>query len=73
VPVEILHVLPADGTKCAGRAIVDMQGKLAADLQAAPGSCLLFRPDQHLAAGWHEFDPERVCSAVMHCIGRGTK
>jgi 3-(3-hydroxy-phenyl)propionate hydroxylase len=70
-PVEILQVLPPDSADRPGRVIVDVRGKLAADLQATPGACLLFRPDQHLAAVWHDFDAERIRRAVMHCIGRG--
>jgi 3-(3-hydroxy-phenyl)propionate hydroxylase len=71
VPVEILHVLPPGSADRPGRVIVDATGKLAADLQVAPDACLLFRPDQHLAAVWHDFDPDRVRKAVMHCLGRG--
>ncbi len=70
VPVEILRVVPEGAADTPGRVIVDTQGKLAADLRPSPSACLLFRPDQHLAAVWHEFDADRVCSAVMHCIGR---
>ena len=71
VPVEILHVLPPGSADRPGRVIVDATGKLAADLQVAPDACLLFRPDQHLAAVWHDFDPDRIRKAVMHCVGRG--
>jgi len=69
VPVEVVRVLP-EGSADRPGVIVDSRGKLTKDLQASPDACLLFRPDQHLAAAWHEFDPDRVCSAVMHCIGR---
>jgi 3-(3-hydroxy-phenyl)propionate hydroxylase len=71
VPVEVVRVGPAGRSETSGRTIGDPGGKLARELQASPNACLLFRPDQHLAAVWHEFDPGRVCSAVMHCIGRG--
>ena len=71
VPVDVLEVLPEGSPDHPGRVIVDTLGKLARDLQASPNACLLFRPDQHLAAVWHEFDAARVRSAVMHCIGRG--
>jgi 3-(3-hydroxy-phenyl)propionate hydroxylase len=70
VPVEVVRVLPEGSPERPGRVIVDSLGKMARDLQASPNACLLFRPDQHLAAVWHDFDPGRVCSAVMHCIGR---
>ena len=71
VPVEILHVLPPGSADRPGRVIVDATGKLAADLQVAPDACLLFRPDQHLAAVWRDYDPDRIRKAVMHCVGRG--
>ena len=71
VPVEILHVLPPGSADRPGRVIIDATGKLAADLQVAPDACLLFRPDQHLAAVWHDFDADRIRKAVMHCVGRG--
>lgn len=70
VPVEIVRVFPEGSSARPGRVIIDSQGKLATDLQTSPNACLLLRPDQHLAAVWPEFDPARVCSAVMHCIGR---
>ena len=73
VPVEVVRVLREGSSDRPGRVIIDSLGKLAADLQSSPNACLLFRPDQHLAAIWQEFDPERVCSAVMHCIGRWGK
>jgi 3-(3-hydroxy-phenyl)propionate hydroxylase len=68
-----VHVLPAGSAEGSGRTIVDRAGKLAAELRPAPGACLLFRPDQHLAAVWHEFDAARIRNAVMHCIGRGDR
>ncbi len=71
VPVDVLPVLPEGSPEQHGRVIIDTLGKLATDLRPSPDACLLFRPDQHLAAVWHEFDAARVRSAVMHCIGRG--
>jgi len=73
VPVAVLRVTPEGSPDASGQTIVDSLGKLARDVQVFPHACLLYRPDQHLAAVWREFDAERVCSAVMHCIARGKK
>ena len=70
VPVDVLRVLPQGSTDRPGPVLVDATGKLSAELRPAPNACLLFRPDQHLAAVWHDFDPARVASAVMTSIGR---
>lgn len=47
-------------------------GKLATDMGAVPGTCLLFRPDQHLLGRWHQFDAVRVRNALAHCLKGGT-
>ncbi len=39
---------------------------------APPGTCLLFRPDQHLLGRWRKFDAHKVRNAVRHCIAGGT-
>jgi 3-(3-hydroxy-phenyl)propionate hydroxylase len=52
-------------------ALVDVDGKVARQLGAAPGDCLLFRPDQHLVGHWRGFDPAAIHAAVLHSIGRG--
>jgi 3-(3-hydroxy-phenyl)propionate hydroxylase len=70
VAVDVMRVLPQGSPDRPGPVLVDAIGKLAADLQPAPNACLLFRPDQHLAAVWHDFDARRVSSAVMRSIGR---
>ena len=33
---------------------------------APPGACILFRPDQHVAALFHHYDPARIQSAIDH-------
>jgi len=71
VPLRVLHVVPRDGSVTAPGCLIDTHGKLAADSDAAPGSCLLFRPDQHLAGCWRRFDGGRVRDAIFRCIGRG--
>lgn len=49
--------LPAD-------ARIDPNGLAAQRYDAAPGTCYLFRPDQHVAARWRAFDPGAVAGAV---------
>lgn len=71
VPLKVLHVQPPDATAAGPHVLIDVQGKLAADARARGGECLLYRPDQHLAARWRTFDAGRVRAAVLHCIGRG--
>jgi len=46
----------------------DAQGIAAARYGAAPGSCYLIRPDQHVAARWRELDAGRVESAVRQAL-----
>jgi 3-(3-hydroxy-phenyl)propionate hydroxylase len=46
-------------------------GKLAFDNGATPGTCLLFRPDQHLLGRWRKFDSLKVRNALRHCIAGG--
>jgi 3-(3-hydroxy-phenyl)propionate hydroxylase len=66
LPVEVnLLYVGADS-------LIDLHGKLAADSGATPGSCLVFRPDQHLLGCWREFDVRTVRNAVLHCIRGGT-
>ncbi len=38
---------------------------------APPGTCLLFRPDQHLLGRWRKFDALKVRNAILHCIAGG--
>jgi 3-(3-hydroxy-phenyl)propionate hydroxylase len=47
-----------------GSDIVDAQGVLAERYDARPGTTLLFRPDQYLAARWRRFDAAKVQAAL---------
>jgi 3-(3-hydroxy-phenyl)propionate hydroxylase len=44
-------------------ALHDHAGLVARRYAAAPGDAILFRPDQHVAARWHRFDPAAVAAA----------
>jgi len=69
VSLKVLRVLPASASSKRPNDLIDVDGTLARTANASPGTCLLYRPDQHLAARWNGFDPKRVRAAIMHCIG----
>ncbi len=73
VPLRVVHVQPPDAESATEHCIVDLHGKIAAHARAMPGACLLFRPDQHLACGWRDFDPQRIRAAVLHCMNLGAE
>jgi 3-(3-hydroxy-phenyl)propionate hydroxylase len=50
-------------------AIVDAAGLLARRYDARPGTCYLFRPDQHVCARWRAFDPAAVRAAIARASG----
>ncbi len=50
-------------------ALHDVRGLAARRYGAAPGACVLLRPDGHLAALFHRFDRDRVTAAMRHALG----
>jgi 3-(3-hydroxy-phenyl)propionate hydroxylase len=70
IPLKVLHVCAPDGATTRANELIDVDGRLAEIADASPGTCLLYRPDQHLAARWNAFDPKRLRAALTHCIGR---
>jgi 3-(3-hydroxy-phenyl)propionate hydroxylase len=50
-------------------ALHDVQGLAARRYGAAPGACVLLRPDGHVAALFQRFDRERVAAATRHAMG----
>jgi 3-(3-hydroxy-phenyl)propionate hydroxylase len=48
--------------------LTDGEGLAAARYAARPGTCYLFRPDQHVAARWRRFDPDRVRAAARRAL-----
>lgn len=66
IPVRVCTVVPAPG----GRGLVDVQGLAAQRFDAQPGTCVLVRPDQHVAARWRGFDPAAVHAAVQRATAQ---
>ena len=62
----MLHVAtdPVDAHADSQVAVADTSGLLAKRYDAQPGTCYLFRPDQHVCARWRSFDLDEVCSAI---------
>ena len=49
-------------------AFADSEGLAATRYAAAPGTCYLIRPDQHVSARWRRFDPDRVRDAARRAL-----
>jgi len=63
---RVLHVAtdPVDAHADSQVAVADTSGLLAKRYDAQPGTCYLFRPDQHVCARWRSFDLDEVRSAI---------
>ena len=62
VPCRVVQV----GATTGGDGIVleDAAGLLRERYDGAPGTCYLFRPDQHICARWRRFDPDAIRAAI---------
>jgi 3-(3-hydroxy-phenyl)propionate hydroxylase len=69
VPLRVLAVAPSEGRQTTG--LMDKQGKLFLDHDAQPGTCYLYRPDQHVAGRWRTGEPARVRAALLRASGHG--
>ncbi|MDE2367813.1 MAG: FAD-dependent oxidoreductase [Burkholderiales bacterium] len=52
-----------------GRDFIDAEGLVAQRYDGQPGTCVLIRPDQHVAARWRAFDAGKVQAALRRCLG----
>ncbi len=66
IPVRTIVV--AENSQAGAGPLIDHKGLLRQRLDGQPGTYYLFRPDQHLAARWREFD----CQAVRDAVARAT-
>ena len=55
--------------RVADDALVDAQGLAAARYGASDGTCVLLRPDQHVAAAFRRFDARRIEAAARQSLG----
>jgi len=63
-------VVQVGGTAPPAQMVIDdTQGLVAARYDATPGTCYLFRPDQHVCARWRSFDADAVRAAIARACG----
>ena len=67
--VTVWQVLPPEAGNQATfdkhqRVIIDLEGLLAKRYDAQSGTTYLFRPDQHVAARWREFNKKTIQTAL---------
>jgi 3-(3-hydroxy-phenyl)propionate hydroxylase len=65
--LALVTLLPA--AEPSADALHDEQGLAARRCDARPGTCLLIRPDQHVAARWRRFEPAAVAAALARATG----
>jgi 3-(3-hydroxy-phenyl)propionate hydroxylase len=81
VPADAVEALANDANSCnvvqvGGRSVAgasrieDSQRLVAARYDGKPGTCCLFRPDQHLCARWRSFDLQSVRAAIARATGQ---
>ena len=51
-----------------GADLIDLEGLAARRYAARAGSTYLIRPDQHVAARWHQADAAAITAAVARCV-----
>jgi 3-(3-hydroxy-phenyl)propionate hydroxylase len=51
-----------------GRDLVDEAGTLTERYDGRPGTVVLVRPDQHVAARWRRFDAAKIEAALARCL-----
>jgi 3-(3-hydroxy-phenyl)propionate hydroxylase len=79
-PADAIEALASDANPCAvvhvggspvpgASRIEDGAHLVAARYDGKPGTCCLFRPDQHLCARWRSFDLQAVRKAIARATG----
>jgi 3-(3-hydroxy-phenyl)propionate hydroxylase len=48
--------------------LIDEAGVLTERYDGQPGTVVLIRPDQHVAARWREFDTPKIQAALARCL-----
>ena len=71
VRCRVLHVSTNTADRNADSQVVigDVAGLLATRYDGRPGTCYLFRPDQHVCARWRAFDLAAVRAAIARATG----
>jgi 3-(3-hydroxy-phenyl)propionate hydroxylase len=78
-PADVVAMLARDPTPCAvlqvgGMPVAgairvdDSEGLVSARYDGNPGTCYLFRPDQHVCARWRDFDLRSVRESIARAI-----
>jgi len=70
IPVRTVPVAPLTAIASGSGGFTDHTGQLAEIYDLAPGSCYLFRPDQHIVGRWRRFDIETVRQAIGRSTGQ---
>ncbi|MGO1119154.1 FAD-dependent oxidoreductase [Rhodovibrionaceae bacterium A322] len=70
VPISCLLIAAEDFDSQGLPLLLDDQFLAGRRYDSRPGSCYLFRPDQHLAAAWRSFDAARVRQSRDRALGR---
>ena len=65
------RIVQAGGSERNDRMVIqDREGLVAARYDGKPGTCYLFRPDQHVCARWRAFAAVAVRDAIARATGR---